>query len=239
MWSTARICCDGLSSLAVAQIVTKFAACSVKLRLIPVQFRTALAYFLQVVADFTSALKNFLFAGTIANIPTQLESVFPQLGVVLAQIGAAFLNLATRVSDIFKILPDLWIVPDSPIVESPVTATVESPVAAEIVATVVRAIEARMPPIIVAIIPPVAFVTFVVYMASAIFPFAALKVVLLLMPKLVSVVALAPGWTMSAVIGVGWGRKSRDHQRARDQPGEDNVCVFSHLFSPFVPRLFV
>jgi hypothetical protein len=76
-------------------------------------------------------------------------------------------------------------------------------VAAVIEASVVATVETRVAPKVVAIIPPVAFVTFVVYMASAIFPFPTLKVVLLLMPKLASVVALAPGWTMSAVIGVG------------------------------------
>jgi hypothetical protein len=204
----------GCFGLAVADIVSEFAACGVESRLILAQFRATRAYFFQVVADLAPSLKDLFLAGAIANIPTQLEAVFAQLGVVFAKIRAAFLNFSARVSDISEVALYFGIVLDAAIVKPPVPATVESAVAAKIVATVVATIEARVAPIIVAIMSRVAVVAAVVIVAlvagvaTVVMALAAVKMLRLAMTAPVIVLAhmIIPA---AVVVRVGARRQQR------------------------------
>jgi hypothetical protein len=109
----------------------ELAASGAQVGLILPQLSPVVADFLQIISDLLPVLQDFLFAGSVADIPSKLGSIFSQLLIIRAQFAATSLDFLPGVADVLEVLANLRLVVTAPVVMTNITpevAFVMSPV---------------------------------------------------------------------------------------------------------------
>jgi hypothetical protein len=135
-----------------------------------------------------TVLHDFFFAGTIADIPTELRSISSQLLIVRAQLPPILLDFLSRCAHVFEILSDLGLV-----MMAPVAMTNIPPEVVSILSPVMS-----LPPPVIAVSSPVAVLSPVTALAAAVMAMPSPVI----LPFLVVVVAAVLMIT-AAVPGIG------------------------------------
>lgn len=114
----------GREKLSLAQILLELLARCIQCSLILSQLPTVLANFLEIIPDLLPVLEDFLFAGSVADIPPQLRSIFSQLFIVCPQLAATLVHFFSRCADVFEVLSNFRLVVMAAVVMTNVTPEV-------------------------------------------------------------------------------------------------------------------
>jgi hypothetical protein len=88
------------------------------------QFCSVFVDLFEVTADLLAVLKDFLFAGSVADIVPKLCSILSQLLVIPAQLPAILFDFIARIANVFEILSNLRLIMMATVVMINITSVV-------------------------------------------------------------------------------------------------------------------